>query len=229
MATTASFGPELLTFLRQLRRNNNREWFQRNKTRYETAVRDPLLRFVEGFAPRLHAISPHFVADARPVGGSLFRIYRDTRFSKDKTPYKTAAAVQFRHERGKDVHAPGYYLHVEPGSIFGGVGIWHPEAGALMMIRDAIAERPGEWKRAVSGRAFTREFAMGGDSLKRPPKGYDPDHPFVEDLKRKDFVAFREFTEEDFLGEGFSRVYAASLRRATPFMSFLTRAVGLPW
>ncbi|MCH7945702.1 MAG: TIGR02453 family protein, partial [Armatimonadetes bacterium] len=110
--------PELLKFLSDLKKNNNRQWFQKNKDRYESDVREPLLKFIEAFEPRLHKISPHFIADARKTGGSLFRIYRDTRFSHDKRPYKTHAGVQFRHERAKDVHAPGFYLHIEPKQVF---------------------------------------------------------------------------------------------------------------
>ena len=93
-----------------------RDWFQENKEFYESAVKRPLLEFIEAFAPHLREISPHFRADAR----SLFRIHRDVRFSKDKRPYKTHAAAQFRHSAGKDVHAPGFYLHIEPGRVIGG-------------------------------------------------------------------------------------------------------------
>ena len=99
--------PELFTFFRELQQNNNRAWFQANKHRYEQDVREPLLQFITDFGVRLAEISPHYLADARKSGGALFRINRDIRFSPDKTPYKTAAGIQFRHESGKDVHAPG--------------------------------------------------------------------------------------------------------------------------
>ena len=114
------FGPELFDFLRELRENNDRDWFQANKERYEHDVKEPLLGFISDFGPRIAKISPHIRADPRPTGGSLFRIYRDVRFSKNKAPYKVHAAAQFRHKRGKDVHAPGYYLHLEPGQVFAG-------------------------------------------------------------------------------------------------------------
>jgi len=221
--------PALFTFLRQLKKDNTREWFLANKKRYESDVRDPLLRFIEDFAPHLHKISPHFVADPRTVGGSMFRIYRDTRFSRDKSPYKTAAAVQFRHEKRGDVHAPGFYLHLEPGSVFAGVGMWHPEGDALRMVRETIAEHPDRWKKAVGNRSFKGRYELSGDSLKRPPRGFDPDHPLVEDLKRKDFVAFTPLTEKDVCSPGFLTAYAATARTARPFMEFLTRAVGLRW
>ena len=178
------FTPHLFEFLLDLRMNNSREWFQANKGRYARHVKGPLLRFIEDFGPRLAAISPRFVADARANGGSMFRIYRDVRFSKDKSPYKTQAAAHFRHETGKTAHAPGFYLHLAPEEVFAGVGIWRPDSSTLTKIRKTIVSDPGGWERAVQGPTFLSEFAIGGDSLKRPPKGFDADHLHIEDLKR---------------------------------------------
>jgi len=223
------FGPELLTFLRQLKRNNNREWFDANKKRFEEDVREPLARFVVDFGPKLKKISPHFLADPRKTGGSIFRIYRDTRFSKDKTPFKTWAAVQFRHEAGKDVHTPGFYLHLEPGNVFGGVGIWHADSTALTKIREAIDSNRAEWKRVVSGKTFKSTYELAGESLKRAPKGYDPDHPLINDLKRKDFVAITPFDVQEILLSDFLDRYSNTVRAAAPFMRFLTKAVGCDW
>ncbi len=229
MPSTARIGPEILRFFGQLAKNNNREWFQKNKDRYETEVRDPLLRFIEAFEPRLEKISPHFVADARKTGGSLFRIYRDTRFSRDKRPYKTHAGVRFRHERAKDVHAPGFYLHIEPKQAFVGVGIWHPDSDTLKLLRDAIVENPAKWKRAKSGKAFTAEFELAGDSLKRAPKGYDPDHPLIEDLRRKDFIAVTKLKDKDLVAPAFLDRFTKTCTAAKPFMRFLAEAWGLEW
>lgn len=223
----AYFSPALFTFLRQLKKNNNREWFQANKTRYEADVRDPMLRFIADFAVPLAKISRQFVADPRPVGGSLFRIYRDTRFSRDKSPYKTAAAAHFRHEACGEVHGPGFYFHLEPGDVAAGGGIWHPEADPLAKIRAAIAEHPDQWKRAVSGKAFKAVCELWGEKLLRPPKGFDPAHPLIEDLKRKDFVAMASFTEADACTPGFADRVAEVYRLSAPFMAFLTKAVGL--
>ena len=119
-----SFEPKLVKFLGQLSRNNNRDWFKENKTRYEAEVLFPALAFVEAFQPYLKKISPYFLAVPKRVGGSVMRIYRDTRFGKDKTPYKTNVGIHFRHEMGKDVHCPGFYLHIEPKECFLGAGIW---------------------------------------------------------------------------------------------------------
>ena len=229
MASDAHFGPELFEFLAELRENNNREWFGANKSRYESDVLEPLRGFVADFSTRLGTISPHFVADPRPVGGSIFRIYRDVRFSKDKTPYKTQAALHFRHKVGKEVHGPGFFMHLAPGEVFSGVGMWRPESSSLARVRDAIVANPERWRRALADDGFASQYKLEGESLKRPPKGYDPDHPLIEDLKRKDFVATTSFTEEGACDPDFIDRYADSCRASAPFMEFLTTAVGLPW
>lgn len=221
--------PKLFTFFRDLRENNNRDWFQANKHRYEQQVREPLLQFITDFGVRLAEISPHYLADARKSGGSLFRINRDIRFSPDKTPYKTAAGIQFRHESGKDVHAPGFYLHLEPDNVFAGCGIWHPDTQTLSQIRDAIVENPARWEGLLSDEVFRTNFSLEGDSLKRAPKGYDSDHSLIEDLRRKDFVAGKPFTEADACAPDFMDRYTEACRAAAPFAEFLTKAVGLPW
>ena len=223
------FSPELFDFLVDLRANNDREWFQANKGRYEQRVKEPLLRFIEDFEPYLHSISEHFVADARANGGSMFRIYRDVRFSKDKTPYKTQAAVHFRHEAGKSAHAPGFYLHLAPDEVFAGVGLWRPDSAALGRIRDRIVADPAGWENAAGAPEFVDEFDLAGDSLKRPPKGFDPEHPLIEDLKRKDHVATCMFDEDEATAPGFIDAFADACRTASSYVQFLTTAVGLPY
>ena len=195
--TTQPITTALFDFLRDLRENNDREWFAANKGRYLAEVRDPMLDFIGAFAAPLAEISPHFVADPRPNGGSLFRIYRDTRFSRDKTPYKTNAGAHFRHAAGKDAHAPGFYLHLEPGMCFAGCGVWRPDGPTVTKIREAIDGERDAWTRVTTARDFTETFELEGDSLKRPPRGYEADHPLVEDLKRKDFVAAMSFSEAE--------------------------------
>ena len=116
MPDPSAFAPALFRFLRDLRKNNDREWFLAHKDVYERDVNEPALAFISAFAAPLRKISPHLVADARPIGGSLFRIYRDVRFSNDKRPYKTHVGIHFRHRSAGDAHAPGFYLHLEPGS-----------------------------------------------------------------------------------------------------------------
>ena len=228
--TQAHFTPELFEFLLELRTNNNREWFQANKGRYEQHVKEPLLQFIQDFEPSLHSVSTRFVADARANGGSMFRIYRDVRFSKDKSPYKTQAAVQFRHEAGKSAHAPGFYLHLDPTEIFVGVGIWRPDSSSLAKIRNAIVVEPRQMGARRQGLlSFLSDFSIGGESLKRPPKGFDPDHPYIEDLKRKDHIASVEFDAGDAISPDFLDDFADVCRQASPYMEFLTTALGLPY
>ena len=171
-ARHARFYPQTLKFLEELADNNNRDWFNDNKTRYEEDVLDVALRFIQSMQDPLARIAPHFVAQPTRVGGSLMRVYRDTRFSKDKTPYKTNIGIQFRHEQAKDVHAPGYYLHIESQQAFLGVGMWRPDSGSLRSIRDRIAARPSEWRRALEQETLKRHFALGGESMSRPPRGF---------------------------------------------------------
>ncbi|MGH2348256.1 MAG: DUF2461 domain-containing protein [bacterium] len=225
----AYFSPAFFAFLEDLKAHNTREWFRANKPRYERDVRDPLLRFISNFGPRLRTISPHFIADPRPSGGSMFRIYRDTRFARDKSPYKTHAAAHFEHERADDVHTPGYYIHLAPKDVYAGVGIWQPDPEALAKIRSAIVSNPAAWKKAVSAPKFAARFTVEGDTLKRAPQGIDPNHPLIEDLKRRDFTAGVRLSEKDAMSPRFLEQFTDLCRAATPFMKFLTNAVGLPW
>ena len=227
--TAPRFKPAFFDFLRELKANNERSWFEANKARYHADVRDPMLDFIAAFAEPLADISPHFVADPRANGGSLFRIYRDTRFSPDKTPYKTNAGAHFRHAAGKDAHAPGFYLHLEPGSCFAACGIWHPGGDALAEIRNAIIEDPASWTRMTQAKAFRDTFTLMGQSLKRPPRGYDAAHPLIDDLKRKDFVAGTVFHEADAIRPDFLQRFAQIARGGAAFVGFLSRAVGVPF
>jgi uncharacterized protein (TIGR02453 family) len=221
-----SFEPALFRFLRDLKANNDREWFASNKSRYEQDVRDQALDFVEDMAPHLESISPHFVADPRPSGGSLFRIHRDTRFSKDKSPYKTYTGIQFRHELGKDAHAPGFYLHLQPEEVFVGAGMWHPDAPTLARVREAIAGDPKVW---AAAKRVGEGFRLVGESLKRAPSGYDPEHALIEDLKRKDFICVASLTEKEVCAQGFVEEFAAMCRRAVPLVRFLCTAIDAPF
>ena len=229
MPFESPFTPATFRFLRDLRKNNDRDWLEENRDRYERDVRDPALRFVTGFAAPLRRISPHLVADARPTGGSLFRIHRDVRFSADKRPYKTHLGVQFRHEAGRDAHAPGLYLHLEPGNAFAAAGVWRPARAALAEIRDALDEDPATWRRVTTSRRFRNHWALDGESLKRVPRGYDPEHELSEDLKRKEFVAVTGLREREVCAPEFPERLQRAWQTAVPFLRFLTSAQGLPW
>ena len=225
MTKKAHFSRDLFNFLEELRQNNRREWFEENRARYESDVREPMLTFIADFAPRLKKISSKFLADPRPLGGSMFRIYRDVRFSPDKRPYKTHVSARFSHVMGRDVHAPGFYLHLEPGSVFFGAGIWHPEPSTLNRIRDFIVLNPRQWKKSVDDPAFSKLWALKGDALSRPPKGYDPAHPMIHHLKRKDFIAIASLSEADALSPSFIDRFAEVCGAASPLMRFLTKAL----
>jgi len=229
MAHTRYFNSDTFLFLEDLAENNNREWFQENKQRYEEHVKDPAMCFIADFGAVLKKISKHFSADPRPVGGSLFRIYRDVRFSKDKSPYKTNTGIQFRHVQGKDAHAPGYYLHLEPENVFAAVGIWHPDSKTLAKIREAIAERPSDWKRAARGKLFRSRFELSGDSLRRAPKGFEPDHPMIKDLKRKDYIGKAPLRQEEVIGPKVVKAFEEKCRAASSLVRFLCAALGLPF
>lgn len=216
-------------FLKDLTENNKREWFHENKHRYDDHVRDPAIRFITDFGSELKTLSDHFRADPRTVGGSMFRIHRDTRFSKDKTPYKTFIGIQFRHELGKDAHAPGFYLHIDRSGCFAGAGMWHPDAASLRKIREAIVEDPKTWKRTVGSKRFRDAYVLEGDRLKRPPTGFDPDHALVEDLKRKDFIGVAKVPNEMITNPDLPVELAKVLRAGTPLVEFLCGAVGVPF
>ena len=225
----AAFNKETLTFLTELKNNNNRDWFNENKPRYEEQVLDVALNFIQSMHDPLQEFAPHFTAVPKRIGGSLMRIYRDTRFSKIKTPYKTNIGIQFRHEQAKDVHSPGFYVHIDPEDVFVGAGMWRPESSALAAIRQRIADKQAEWLRTRDGAAFAKNFKLGGESLKRPPRGYAKDHPMIVDIRRKDFIAIKNMTHADALSPRFQQKVETAFQAAVPYMRFLCKAVGVPY
>jgi len=229
MAKQSYFTGKTFKFIEDLTANNTREWFAENKQRYEDEIRTPALSFIEAFAPRLKQISKHFRADARKAGGSLFRIHRDVRFSKDKSPYKTHTGIHFRHEQAKDAHAPGFYLHLEPGTVFVGLGIWRPPSDAVKQIREYIVADPTRWKRVLGAKAFKTSFTLEGDALKRPPRGFDPEHPLVEDLKRKDFIGVVHLRQKQVTSAAFMEQFVELCKAGAPLQKFLCQALGVKY
>ena len=224
-----AFTIETFHFLDELTLHNERDWFEAHKNRYETHVREPALAFIRAMAAPLAELAPLFKAEDRKVGGSLMRVHRDTRFANDKTPYKTNVGIQFRHEAGKDVHAPGYYVHLAADECFVGVGLWRPDAPALGRIRDLIVETPEAWIAARDNPEFRKHFALGGESLSNAPRGYPKDHPLLSDLRRKDFIAMSIFTQTQATGNKLQPLVLERMRAATPLMRFLCKAVELPF
>lgn len=221
----AGFKPSFFSFFKELADNNDKAWFEANRARYESDVQAPLKDFVVAIGPKLTKISPNFVADPKK---SVFRIHRDVRFSKDKSPYKTNAGLQFRHARGKDAHVPGFYLHLEPGQVFYGGGVWKPESSALARIRDGIATKTKAWEKAKADPKVVAAFGdlREGDPLSRPPRGYDADHPAIEDIKRRSFFVMKENTAKAAGSAAFVDEVAATFAAAKPVLKFITEALG---
>ncbi len=227
MGSFPGFSQEFFEFFTDLSRNNDRDWFAANKDRYRAVVVDAISAFIGAMAPRLAEISRFYVADPRPNGGSMFRIYRDVRFSKDKRPYKEHAACQFRHQAGKDAHAPGFYVHLAPDKVIYGGGTWMPPGPDLQRIRQAIADNPSAWSRVVEDKRLVDSFgAVAGDGLKRPPRGFPPDHPHIADLKRKSFFAMRHVGADEARSPDFIDDVEVAFRSATPLMRFLCETLG---
>ncbi len=230
MANTFSgFPREMIDFYSELKENNNRDWFNANKERYLRHVAEPALEFIRAIqAPMKAKVSPYFLAIPKRSGGSLLRIYRDTRFSKNKTPYKTNLGIHFRHEVGKDVHAPGFYFHFDLSEVFLGSGIWCPPSAPLNQIRIGIDDQAARWKRIVRKKVFRETFELYGNSLVRPPRGYENDHPLIEDLKRKDHIAMTTLKRSDLFSRSIVDETINRMKLAMPYVRFLCDALHLP-
>lgn len=232
MATSSfsGFSPQLFAFLRELKQNNNREWFQDNKQRYKEDILYPVQDFIIAMGPRLKKISKYYHADPRGNGGSMFRIYRDARFSRNKEPYKTNVGCQFRHQVGKDAHAPGFYLHLEPDHVFFGGGVWMPPNTVLDRVRQRIVAKPEEWGKIINKRSFINRFGvLRGTSLKRPPRGYDAEELHIDDLKRKSYIVMQEADESMATSPDFIKEINHCFKAVAPLMEFVTKSMELPF
>ncbi len=219
----AYFTPKTVDFLVELLLHNNRDWFNENKQKYEDLVREPSFAFIRAIGPEIEQISPFYEAKAKKSGGSLKRIHRDVRFSRNKTPYKTNIGIQIRHQAGK--YAPEYYIHIEPDEVFVGVGMWRPARAELTKIREKIVNEAERWNSILEDPLFTDTFSIIGDSLKRAPKGYHVNHPQIVDLRRKDHLARRILPQNAPFEPDFLQETARIFRIASPYMRFLCEAV----
>ena len=229
MSQFDGFPKDFFKFFNDLKKNNNRDWFTVNKPRYLESVVKPMGEYIVAIAPHLQRISPFYRAIPKAHGGSMFRIYRDTRFSKDKTPYKTHAACHFRHALGRDAHAPGFYVHIETDGIFFGGGIWLPPSKQLGLIRDFIADNPSAWGKLITSAPVKRMGGVKGDSLKRPPRGYNPDARHIDDLKRKSFSLMTEVDADLALTPAFVTETAKAFKTAAKLNHLITTALELPF
>jgi uncharacterized protein (TIGR02453 family) len=229
MAAFEGFPDDFLVFFRQLETNNNRTWFEENKPRYQDSVVRPMLAFIEAMQEPLAEIAPQYLALPKAHGGSLFRIYRDTRFSKDKTPYKTHAAAQFRHRLGRDAHAPGFYFHIGPEGVAIGGGIWRPPSAALLKLREFIVDNPGAWRSLRDAKAVQDRGGVQGDQLKRAPRGFDPEHVHIDDLRRKSFYLMEHAPAQAIHEPGFFDRVVKTYRATAPLNHYICDALELPF
>lgn len=229
MSDFSGFPPGTFQFLSDLEDNNTRDWFQANKQRYEQYFLEPALSFIKAMQKPLEKTAPLLKAEPKKVGGSMMRIYKDTRFSKDKTPYKTNIGIQFRHLNGSDVHAPGIYLHITTDECFLGAGTWRPPSDALKLIRAYLDENPDAWKKVLRSKVFNRSFDLYDDRLKSAPRGYAKDHPQIESLRLKSFIGMAPIKRAQLRKATFVTEAQKMIKDAAPLMYFLCEATGQPY
>ena len=220
---------DLFRFLRELQSNNHRDWFNENKFRYQTELRDPAVELVRQLDKPLARAAPMLSAIPKSHGGSLMRIYRDTRFSKDKTPYKTNVGISLRHQANTNIHSPGAYIHFDPNECFIGMGCWRPERNVLAAIRQAIDANPKAWVKVRDQKAFREHFEFAGEKLKTTPREYDKTHPMIDDLRRIDFIAVAPISEAEVTSAEIVKILIDRVRAARPLMRFLCDAIDVPY
>ncbi|HWO88468.1 MAG TPA: DUF2461 domain-containing protein [Gemmatimonadales bacterium] len=228
------FTTATLRFLRALARNNNRPWFESHREEYETVVKAPMLELIEEMDVRLARFAPEIIGDRRR---SMFRIYRDVRFSKDKSPYKTHAACWFYHRDGSRAvgqqavgGGAGFYFQIAPGNSFLGGGMWMPPREALGKIRDSIAEKPRAFERIAADPRVERRFGGLDEEaiLTRIPRGYPPDHPAAARLRLLSFTMGRTLSDSQVLGAKLPALLEADYRLIVPLVRWINAALGLP-
>lgn len=210
-------------FLNEIKANNNREWFQENRQQYDTALAD-FTEFSQNILLGLSKID-HLVAADYPVNKCIFRIYRDIRFSKDKTPYKTCLSAGFS-SHGRSSKVPGYYIQLEPGKSFAVAGIWQPEKEKLAAIRQEIDYNNDKFRSIVTHPNFLKTVTLNhDDQLKKAPQGYDPNHPEIEFLKLKSFMAYCAFEDEELISGDATQTILQAFEASQEFLAFIYEAL----
>ena len=219
------FPKEGMDFLKKLKKNNNRPWFQKHKSIYDESVKFPMQCLIASLSERTGETAPEIEFNPRK---SIFRIYRDVRFSKNKVPYKTSVAASFRmrEDNCSPVEAPGLYLGIAPGEIYIGGGLYMPTADQLKAIRKSIVDHPDEFLAVASGKKFKKEFGeIQGEKLAKAPLGYPRDHPMIEHLKHKQFYIGKDYDDESMcLKPGFLNHVVKVLGDTMPFVRWLAKA-----
>lgn len=222
------FTPRSLKFLRGLARHNDREWFLAHKTDYEQHIREPFRRLLTDLQPAVAAISPHYRSDPKTVGGSMFRIQRDTRFAAGQPPYKPWQGARIYHERRKQIAAPSFYLHLEPGASFIGAGLWHPETHTQRRVRQFIVDNPGAWARVAHDKKLRQRFDLAAkEMLVRPPAGFPADFAYLDDLRHRNFALIAGLSDEEITSDKLLKLIEKDLLRLAPFVDYLCAAQNL--
>ena len=224
MPATAPFSPKALAFLRALKRNNRREWFHERRDEYERLLRVPMMAVIECFGHEFRRFAPELMADPKK---SVYRIWRDTRFSADKRPLKTNVAAVFPHRHGNRHTSAGLYLEISPEWVFAGGGLYMPDPQGLHRIRERIAENPKAFERIVNASALKRAGGLQGESLKRVPRGFAADHPAAGHLKMKQFLVWGEWPPELATTPKFWTELLTTFRAAAPLLKYLNGALGV--
>jgi uncharacterized protein (TIGR02453 family) len=213
------FTKDTLKFLRVLKRNNDREWFRSRKDDYEQHVRVPMIAVIEQLAKDLPRVAPELIASPK---ASLYRIYRDTRFSEDKTPLKTNAAAVFPWKGLARHEGAGLYFEIAPGWVWIGGGMYSPETPQLVKVREHIVETWPEIRKITTSKTFVKRVeTLRGDRLTRVPRGWPADHPAVEFLKHRQFLASREFPADLAFADEFYPTLLATFTAIVPLVRFL--------
>ncbi|MRG44615.1 TIGR02453 family protein [Chitinophaga sp. SYP-B3965] len=220
MAMQQQIQPSSFKFLKKLKENNNREWFNTHKTEFQAEQ-----QLIEGFAEALLGkLSKHDLIETESGKKSLFRIYRDTRFSHDKTPYKTNWSGGFK--RATKQRRGGYYFQLEPGNSFIAGGFWGPSSEDLKKIRDDIAFDPAPLRKILAGKTFFSHFGkLEGEQLKTTPKGFDAGHEGIDLLRYKQFLLIKRFTDKEVLSEQFLKEADLTLQAMRPFFDYMSDAL----
>jgi uncharacterized protein (TIGR02453 family) len=217
----AGFPEEMVRFFRSLKRNNRREWFQPRKHLFEQHVRTPMLELVSAINAELGKFAPEYVTEPKKA---IFRIYRDTRFSADKTPYKTHIAASFARRGGERLGAGGFYFSVSHDAIEAAAGVWHPERDVMLLVRNHIAETHQELSRILADKkALKLTGGLQGDRLTRSPKGFDPEHPAADFIKMKDWILDVRLEPSLATTPKLHEEIVARFRAMTPLIQYLNR------
>lgn len=209
-----------LDFLKLIKKNNNRDWFNANKDRYFTE-HNAIITFADSL---LHEMNKHDNIETESGKKSLHRIYRDTRFSKEKTPYKTNWSGSF--SRATKKLRGGYYFHIEPGNSFIAGGFWGPEPKDLKRIREEIAADSGPLRKILKRKTFKETFgALEGEQLKGSPQGFSSDHPDIDLLRYKQFIVVKKFSDKEVLRDNFMKEVNATFKKMRPFFDYMSEVL----